>query len=1530
MNDITRLRCMWICVVLIAGVLLLSAKTEAAYGASVKENSRGISVVHNLGNGSDGNAWKNPHYNNSPQYMYTIKTGGEEKYGYCFQTGKRFLQGVAYTAKRPANASAWTNLSASRQRIIRLALYYGYNNGKSVPISGANKNDYFAATQVLVWEAADGDVTLSDEGKWGKSSNKHDNLIEGRTKATQCYNWIKSQIAKHVKGPSFGAKTQASAKTYTMKYDYSTGVWSVVLTDTLKGNYYKLGSSSTGAMKMSRNGYRYTFTSASAGTKKAVLINSDSDGTSQELMVFRPSDSGNQAIIIGSTDTVQFYSRFRTENTGTGVIVKKTSDGSSSAGFSFLVENKANGYSKVHVTDEEGKITLELYPGKYTVTELLTEKQKAAGFNTPVGGVLEITESGNTKLTLNNVRKEVPYQIRKTSDNEVVDGFEFVITGEDGNEIHRQKTDNRGIIEGKLYPGKYIIREELTDHQLSEGYRAARPRTLEITEEQAGTQIISFHNKWEPIEGKLAIRKTTDDQGPEGGFMFEIEGTIAATGEKYYRKDCATDETGQYMTEEMEPGTYTITEILTEEQNKRYETPEPQIVEINDSGQGAIVNFKNKAKRTRVVVKKTCEEGMVQGVEFAIKGTLAWGDEFSEIVRATDENGNFTIDLQPGTYTFTEIGQAAEKSKPQPPRKITVTGEEPEPVEVNFINILNSISFTKTEALENGTMTDTPVAGAIYQVYRQDEYKGHEVQVDYGRFTTDKNGSFFVKGVVPGKYYFREVYAPIGYIINENPIEVDFTENDVGIEIKDLNRRAYGTITVIIKDNQRNPVEATQMELYIDSQCTISVGSYVTDETGRFKIDGLPWGDYYLKETESTRGYEDNKEIRHINIGKDGVIDAECQIIKEQKRGRILISKTDETETLCLESAEFSLYKTDGTMVYQGLTTDNKGQILVEGLEWGSYYFKETTAPEGYSLKSDPVRFSVNATTGGVLQELTVANEAETSHVIISKKIKAEDLHYDHGVPSFTFKLSGTTVDGEEKEYSRQVIFSKKYVSENLQSDGYVAALAVFDNLKSGEYTCTEKETIRYQLTGISDVSSNGIVNEQADAVTFKLKGLDSGQATFVNEKTDWQDFSDSVSITNIIKAEKKLTSIAVEYLGSEILDGNMPFDSNKYLEITAFYDDGSERALATDEYKLINGDGTVFDRTDKTAGVYTVTVLYSEGNISRKGSFTFRIEGAEQFTVSFETNGGTALEPLSVWKYDTLSDYSDEHTCTDRIGYNFTGWYTDEELTKPFTETDLIIESMNLYAGWYKKHLNDFSWQELQEMSESGTAQQFLGECFEVIQEDLADDGIISTENYIHSKSFDCQGKICHAVIAGFDHDEKSDGSETGISFLVYEPLEAKAMITSGTGRSLGWNTCYMRNTVLTGVYENLPEAMKSVICPVKKMSIVKSGNSVSVQESSDTLWIPSQVELYGAWGYDTWNPEALSGGYVDNDYGRLRSVAGEGKQYDLFRGFIPDGVSATETALTYGTEYWTRSVDPSLDRGFCFVNPTGAADSK
>ena len=66
---------------------------------------------------------------------------------------------------------------------------------------------------------------------------------------------------------------------------------------------------------------------------------------------------------------------------------------------------------------------------------------------------------------------------------------------------------------------------------------------------------------------------------------------------------------------------------------------------------------------------------------------------------------------------------------------------------------------------------------------------------------------------------------------------------------------------------------------------------------------------------------------------------------------------------------------------------------------------------------------------------------------------------------------------------------------------------------------------------------------------------------------------------------------------------------------------------------------------------------------------------------ITFNTNGGTAVAPMTVWRGYRLDVKPVNGTL------NFGGWYTDSELTKPFEEGSVVTSDTTLYAKW----LSDF-----------------------------------------------------------------------------------------------------------------------------------------------------------------------------------------------------------------------------------------------
>ena len=80
---------------------------------------------------------------------------------------------------------------------------------------------------------------------------------------------------------------------------------------------------------------------------------------------------------------------------------------------------------------------------------------------------------------------------------------------------------------------------------------------------------------------------------------------------------------------------------------------------------------------------------------------------------------------------------------------------------------------------------------------------------------------------------------------------------------------------------------------------------------------------------------------------------------------------------------------------------------------------------------------------------------------------------------------------------------------------------------------------------------------------------------------------------------------------------------------------------------------------------------------VMKEATMTFREE--VDFTVSFESNGGTSVNSDSVLNGKTVEMPS----APVREGFTFDGWYTDKDLKKPFNFSTIITENTVLYAKW-------------------------------------------------------------------------------------------------------------------------------------------------------------------------------------------------------------------------------------------------------
>ena len=181
------------------------------------------------------------------------------------------------------------------------------------------------------------------------------------------------------------------------------------------------------------------------------------------------------------------------------------------------------------------------------------------------------------------------------------------------------------------------------------------------------------------------------------------------------------------------------------------------------------------------------------------------------------------------------------------------------------------------------------------------------------------------------------------------------------------------------------------------------------------------------------------------------------------------------------------------------VTADDGGQLCVRGLDWGSYYFRETVPPEGYSL-CDDVLFTVNAYNCNN-QFIKCEDPDKQAAIIIDKHIPDTDYFKAYGEPTFMFKVSQlkAAAEGDTPDFVQSYQSgNNEPVTRGYKKTGKSYTLAVhmtstdgtaMIDVPVGQYMIEELPVSRYTCTGLELVTGT-------DTVVNKTAGLNSLTST--------------------------------------------------------------------------------------------------------------------------------------------------------------------------------------------------------------------------------------------------------------------------------------------------------------------------------------------------------------------------------------------------------------------------------------------------
>lgn len=251
------------------------------------------------------------------------------------------------------------------------------------------------------------------------------------------------------------------------------------------------------------------------------------------------------------------------------------------------------------------------------------------------------------------------------------------------------------------------------------------------------------------------------------------------------------------------------------------------------------------------------------------------------------------------------------------------------------------------------------------------------------RFATDKDGNQLPAYDYKGraiKYTVKEV--PVnGYLAEQNGYDLINTLGDILIrKIDESTGAPLSGATLAIFDG------STEVERWVSGTSAHVIESELK-----------PGKTYTLREITAPEGYDVADDMT-FTVPTDGknitVTMSDPPII-----GSVRLTKRDATTRETLAGAEFALYTDAGARIYAtGSTgsyratdstsngvfvTDSAGTLTISDLPYGTYYFVETKAPEGYALSSERLGFTILRS--GELVEVTYLNTKATGSVRLRK-----------------------------------------------------------------------------------------------------------------------------------------------------------------------------------------------------------------------------------------------------------------------------------------------------------------------------------------------------------------------------------------------------------------------------------------------------------------------------------------------------------------------------------------------------------------
>lgn len=315
--------------------------------------------------------------------------------------------------------------------------------------------------------------------------------------------------------------------------------------------------------------------------------------------------------------------------------------------------------------------------------------------------------------------------------------------------------------------------------------------------------------------------------------------------------------------------------------------------------------------------------------------------------------------------------------------------------------------------------------------------------------------------------------------------------NDPYLPATVTGRVKAGEIQLVKRDEYgRIVAEAHTFEVATDENFTNIIATITTDANGFAKTQPLENGTYYVREKDTSWGYECNKQVFKAEITGENILfdslGANGGFVNHLRNFKINITKKDvDNPEIVLDNSKFEIYDTtDGIREYiTTISTGEKGNTgsytFNEAKYLRTYEICEVQAPSGYDLDTNACKtVTIDVKQGEEAKQVDFENKKNVSEANI-ELVKKDDEYDEIKLNGAEFTVYDITVENTKTELYK-VITGNQY----LKIYNPYNPLEPLKNTKIDFYAEEELTTLIASAT----TNEEGVIN------ITTVKGLEKGK----------------------------------------------------------------------------------------------------------------------------------------------------------------------------------------------------------------------------------------------------------------------------------------------------------------------------------------------------------------------------------------------------------------------------------------------------